>query len=102
MTTYTWTVLSMEVQPSLSGHVDVVVKACWQCLAEDGATRAETYGCQDMGPVKPDFTEYALLTQAQVLGWCFEEGVDQTAVEAGLAARIIEMQGEPIILPNPW
>ena len=102
MATYTWTVERMEVQPSMSGHVDVVVSACWHCLAEDGPTVTDAYGCQAMGPVKPEFTEYALLTQALVLSWVWQEGVDQAAVEAMLAARIIELQDAPVILPNPW
>lgn len=102
MTTYTWTVERMETMPSMSGHVDVVVAATWRCVAEDGAYRVEAYGRLPMGAVQPEFTEYAWLTESQVLGWVWAAGIDQGLTEAMLASRISTLQSGPVVLPNPW
>jgi hypothetical protein len=49
------------------------------------------------------FTPYDQLTQAQVLGWCYANGVDQTAVEANVQGSI-DNQINPTVVqpPLPW
>jgi len=39
-------------------------------------------------PESGDYTPYADVTEADVLGWCWVEGVDQTEIEASLQAAI--------------
>jgi len=50
----------------------------------------------------PDFTPYADLTESQVLGWCWDNGVDQTAVEASLTANIAEQKNPTTEDGVPW
>jgi hypothetical protein len=50
-----------------------------------------------------NFTPYDQLTQDQVLGWCFSNGVDQSAIEANVSAQINDQINPPIIAPPlPW
>ena len=39
-------------------------------------------------PESGDYTPYADVTEAEVLGWCWANGVDQEAIEASLQANI--------------
>ena len=39
-------------------------------------------------PESGDYTPYADVTEADVLGWCWADGVDQTEIEASLQAQI--------------
>jgi len=49
------------------------------------------------------FTPYADLTQAQVLGWVWANGVDKDATEASVQAQI-DSQINPTVIqpPLPW
>jgi hypothetical protein len=49
------------------------------------------------------FTPYADLTQEQVLGWCYANGVDQAATEAAIQQNIDNQINPPIVQPPlPW
>jgi hypothetical protein len=43
------------------------------------------------------------LTEAQVLDWCFANGVDQSAIEANVSLQIQNQINPPVVsLPLPW
>jgi hypothetical protein len=43
------------------------------------------------------------LTEAQVLGWCWDNGVDKASVEASVEKQIVEQANAPVVaLPLPW
>ena len=47
-------------------------------------------------------TPYADVTEAQVLGWCWANGVDKDATETALAANI-NLQKNPVVAAGtPW
>jgi hypothetical protein len=49
------------------------------------------------------FTPYDQLTQEQVLGWCWANGVDKTATEANVQSQIDNQISPPTIQPPlPW
>jgi hypothetical protein len=49
------------------------------------------------------FTPYADLTQDQVLGWCWANGVNKDATEAAVQAQIDNQINPPTIQPPlPW
>jgi hypothetical protein len=38
-----------------------------------------------------------------VLGWCYQNGVDQAAIEANVSKQIADQINPPVVcLPNPW
>ena len=50
-----------------------------------------------------NFVPYNQLTQAQVLGWVYENGVNQTAVQAALDTNIANQVNPPVVNPPlPW
>ena len=113
MTTLTWIIQSMSVssQP-IAGENEVVLTAEWRCVGteQDTATPPNTYTASNYGSCSfPEpttggqFTPYAQLTQAQVLGWCYENGVNQTEVEASVTNQVNALANPPIIQPPlPW
>jgi hypothetical protein len=46
--------------------------------------------------------DYADLTQEQVLGWIWANGVDKDATEAALAAQIAEQKAPKTARGLPW
>lgn len=103
MTTFTWNIIQMETKPAEGFYTDVVVTAHWNCYGVDGSYTGYVYGsCSFPAPSNP-FTPYSDLTQDEVLGWCWANGVDKTANEANVAAQIENQINPPVVvLPLPW
>ena len=82
----TWTISTLERELSDGG----VIVAHWRATDVDGDYSASSYGTCGFtyDASASDFTPYDDLTESQVLGWCWENGVDQGAIEASLAAKI--------------
>lgn len=103
MITYNWIIESMQTKPVDGSNNDVVVTAFWRCNASQDTYSATAYGSASFPPPEGDFTPYDQLTQAQVLGWCYENGVDKAQVEASLDAQIQQQVNPPVVtLPLPW
>jgi len=84
--TTTWTISTLERELSDGG----VIVAHWRATDVDGDYSASSYGTCGFtyDASASDFTPYDDLTESQVLGWCWANGVDQDAIEASLAAKI--------------
>jgi len=82
----TWTIATLERELSDGG----VIVAHWRATDVDGDYSASSYGTCGFtyDASASDFTPYDSLTESQVLGWCWANGVDQDAIEASLAAKI--------------
>ena len=75
MITLSWIIERLLVKPTEGSLTDVVITADWRCNG----------------------------TQDQVLGWCYANGVDQTAIEANVTAQIENQINPPVIAPPlPW
>ena len=96
----TWTISTMERNTSDDG----VIVAHWRVTEEDGDYSASAYGTCSFtyDASSPDFVPYADLTESVVLGWCWANGVDQTEVEASLAANIAEQKNPVTEDGVPW
>jgi len=106
MTTITWQIEYMDVatQP-VDGQTQVVLTAGWRCNGTDGTHSASNYGsCSFPQPTTGgQFTPYAQLTQEQVLGWCYENGVNQSEVEASVTQAVANLANPPVVSPPlPW
>jgi hypothetical protein len=98
-----WIIKQLLVKKTEGSLSDVVVTANWSCRGSDGTYSAVLTGCADFAPPSGDFTPYPDLTQDQVLGWCFSNGVNKTAIEANVTAQIENQINPPIIAPPlPW
>ena len=103
-TQITWLIQQMSTVPQLDGQTDVVVTAAWRCNGIDGQYEATVYGAASFTLAQgSSFTPYDQLTQDQVLGWCYENGVDKTAMEASVYQQIQNQINPPVVvLPLPW
>jgi hypothetical protein len=103
MITLSWIIERLLVKPTEGTHTDVVITADWRCNGSQDQYSGTCYGSTSFAPPSGKFTPYEDLTEAQVLSWCFANGVDQAAIEANVTQQINDQINPPIIaLPLPW
>ena len=103
MITINWIIERLLVKPTEGSLTDVVITADWRCNGTDGTYSGTCYGTCSFAPPAEAFTPYPDLTEAQVLGWCWSNGVDKTAIEANVSAQIADQINPPVIAPPlPW
>jgi hypothetical protein len=109
--TILWIIERLLVRKVEGTYSDVVITADWRCngtetigTGDDAKTYSGTcYGSASFAPPSGSFTPYPDLTQEQVLGWCYSNGVDQAAIEANVSKQIADQINPPVVcLPNPW
>jgi hypothetical protein len=98
-----WKIESMIVKPVDGAYTDCVITAAWRCTAVDGDYSASNYGSMGFASPSGDFIAYPDLTEADVLGWVWANGVDKVEVEANVA-RELDMQVNPPTVKKdlPW
>lgn len=109
MTTFAWVIEWMKASTTeINGHTEVVLTAGWRCNGAESSggkdyTGAAFATCSFPEPAEGgSFTPYASLTQDQVLGWCWANGVDKDATEASLAAQIELLKNPVQESGTPW
>ena len=111
MPTITWIIERLLCKPVEGSLTDVVITADWRCngtettgSGDDAKTYSGTcYGSCSFAPPTENFTPYDQLTEQQVLNWCWENGVDKTAIEANVSLQIQNQINPPVVvLPLPW
>ena len=101
--TIIWLIERLLVKPTEGSNTDVVITADWRCNGTDETYSGTCYGSCSFQPPSGSFTPYPDITQDQVLNWCYENGVDKTAIEANVAAQIENQINPPVVvLPLPW
>jgi len=101
--TLSWIIERLLVKPTEGTLTDVVITADWRCNGSQESFSGTCYGSCSFQPPSGEFTPYPNLTQEQVLGWCYANGVDQSAIEANVTAQINDQINPPIIAPPlPW
>jgi hypothetical protein len=103
MITLSWIIERLLVKPTEGTLTDVVITADWRCNGSQDQYSGTCYGSASFAAPTGSFTPYPDLTQDQVLGWCFANGVDQSAIEANVSAQIENQINPPVIAPPlPW
>ena len=98
-----WIIERLLVKPTEGTLTDVVITADWRCNGSQDQYSGTCYGSTSFAPPSENFTPYEDLTEQQVLGWCFANGVDQSAIEANVSAQIADQINPPVIAPPlPW
>ena len=101
--TILWLIERLLVKPTEGTLTDVVITADWRCNGTDETYSGTCYGSCSFQPPSGSFTPYEDLTQDQVLQWCYENGVDKTAIEANVSLQIQNQINPPVLtLPLPW
>jgi hypothetical protein len=103
-----WTVSAMDCKVQEDGLSDVVYQCHWRVskteVDGDKTYSASVYStCSVPGPNPASFTPYDQLTQDEVLGWIWANGVDKAATEAAVQQQIY-LQKNPVVVspPLPW
>lgn len=106
--TMTWDVTAMDCYPQEGGETDVVFTVHWTCSGAQ-TVNGKTYTgsvystCSLPAPTGSAFTPYDQLTEDQVLGWCWANGVDKFATESAVATQIANSINPPVVTPPlPW
>ena len=106
-----WLIERLLCKPVEGTKTDVVITADWRCNGSETTGSGDTeqtytgtcYGSCSFAPPTEGFTPYPDLTQDQVLGWCYANGVDKTAIEANVTAQIQNQIDPPVVvLTLPW
>ena len=106
--TNTWTIAQCDRELSDGG----ITTAHWRVTAEQTVGTGDdavTYYASNYGtcgftpdPSASDYTPYADVTESEVLGWCWADGVDkdqiQTSLQANIDLQITPTTGEGV----PW
>lgn len=96
---FVWKVDSLDVNPSDGDLNNVVVSCVWTCVASDGDKSFSVGSKKYLGAPSDSFIEFDALTQSDVLGWVWANGIDKAAVEQTAAAGL---QNAPVIKVGPW
>ena len=102
--TITWSVTQMDCYPQADNETDVVFNVHWTCSGAQDAYSSSVYAtCSVPLSGTGPFTPYSQLTQDQVLGWIWANGVDKDATEAAVQQQIDQQINPPVIQPPlPW
>lgn len=108
MATFTWTIPTCE-HVIADGGINVVHWRCNATQTEGTGDDAVTYTASSYGTVgltydasAPDFTSYDSVTESQVEGWIWANGVDQSATETALQDNINAQINPTEASGTPW
>jgi hypothetical protein len=103
-TTITWVISALDCIPNTPEGADYVVTAHWRCNGTDGTYNGTVYSTCSFQVVQgTSFVPYEDLTEDDVLGWCWANGVDKDATEAAVEQQIQNQIDPPIVTPPlPW
>lgn len=103
--TYTWIISQLNCVPHEDGYQNVVQTVHWQLNGVEDTYTGSVYGTVALpGPGQP-FTDYADLTEPQVVGWVEDAlGPEQVLMfKENIAQQIANQINPPIVtLPLPW
>ena len=101
-TTYTWSITSMDCSTTET-NPDTVIVCHWTCSGTDGTYSSSVYSTCSVPLTAGTFTPYSQLTQSQVLGWIWSDGVDKDVTEAAVGQQIANQVNPPVVTPPlPW
>lgn len=105
-TTITWTIDWMKASTQeINGFTEVVLDAGWRVTGTDGKFTTSAYGSVSFPEPQEGgtYTPYADLTQDQVLGWVWENGVDKDAYDKSMESQLALLENPPVVQPPlPW
>ena len=99
-----WIIEWMQTTPTSANPPEVVITVGWRCNGTQDTYSGTVYSTCSLPPADPaSFTPYADLTQDQVLGWVWANGVNQAATEAAVQQQIESQKNPVVIQPKlPW
>lgn len=96
---FVWKVESLEVTPLAGGRADVVTRCAWSCTAKKDGKLFSVGGNKYVGSPGDNFVEFVNLTETEVLGWVWANGINKDAAEQAAASGLAELS---VVKPAPW
>jgi hypothetical protein len=101
-TVITWQITAMDCSTT-EQNPDTVIVCHWTCAGTDGTYNTSIYSTCSVPTPTGTFVPYQDLTQEQVLGWCWANGVDKDATETAVGQQLAYLVNPPIVTPAlPW
>jgi len=101
-TVITWQITAMDCSTT-EQNPDTVIVCHWTCSATDGTYNTSIYSTCSVPTPTGTFVPYQDLTQEQVLGWCWSDGVDKDATETAVGQQLANLVNPPVVTPPlPW
>jgi len=101
--TYTWTVTAMNCYAQKDDNTNVVFTVHWTCAGTDGTYNTSVYNTCNIPLAQGTFTPYEDLTQEQVLGWCWANGVNKEVTEEAIGTQLANLANPTeVTLPLSW
>lgn len=107
--TYTWTVTNLIGYPAFEGQTDVITRAAYTVVGDDGEGHTADYSNWQATPIDPlaPFIPFADLTNDIVVGWVQSNlGPERVAsIQESIAIDIhrqVTPPPEPMQFPLPW
>lgn len=99
-----WRIVQLDCVPTTAIGEDYVIRAYWQCEVEDDGIADRSNGSTTFAVQSGEaFVPFAELTEAQVLEWCFANGVQKDDVELHVATKVALQKNPPVVTPSlPW
>ena len=95
-----WIVEWMQTTPTAANPSEAVLQVGWRCSGTEDNFSGSVYSTCTLPAADPaSFVPYQDLTQDQVLGWIWANGVNQAATEAAVAQQIDNQKNPPTIQP---
>ena len=104
MAEFNWSVPMTEYTKADGGIFTVHWRVSASETVGEDTFSASSYGTAGFtyDASSPDFVPYADLTESQVLGWVWADGVDKDATEAALQANIDAQKNPTTADGVPW
>lgn len=96
-----WNIVSVDTA-KVGEHVAAVVMARWVYKATEGDKTAVQLGATVLGAPSTNFIPYEELTEADVLGFCFGDGLEKSVIEAKAQDDLERALSGPVSPPLPW
>ena len=103
MATYTWNVSAIDCYPQADGETNVAFNVHWTLVGTQDTYSGSVYSTCGVPAPTGTFIPYVDLTQDQVLGWIWANGVDKDSAEAAVQAQIDAQITPTVVQPAlPW
>lgn len=96
-----WNIVSVDTRP-LDGRKNVVTMARWVCKASDAGKTAVQLGATALGAPGSDFIEFDKLTEADLLSFCWGNGLEKSVIEAKAQDALEQALSAPDSPALPW
>lgn len=96
---FVWKIESLEVNPLAGGRADVVTRCAWSCTAKKDGKSFSVGSNKYIGAPNDNFVEFVSLTEDEVLGWVWSNGIDKAAAEKAAADGLEHLF---VVKAVPW